>query len=72
MPKLYDELADWFPLLSPPAEYAEEAAYYARTLEVTSDAPVHSVLELGSGGGHITSSDTSTWCWSNHPPECVR
>jgi SAM-dependent methyltransferase len=52
MPKLYDELADWFPLLSPPAEYAEEAAYYARTLEAASAAPVRSVLELGSGGGH--------------------
>jgi SAM-dependent methyltransferase len=51
MPRLYEELADWFPLLSPPADYEEEAAYYARTLEGASDTPVRSVLELGSGAG---------------------
>jgi hypothetical protein len=40
MPKLYDELAEWFPLLSPPADYEEEAAFYARTLEAADDAAV--------------------------------
>lgn len=27
--RLYDDLAGWWPLLSPPAEYAEEAPLYA-------------------------------------------
>ena len=29
-PKLYGDLADWWPLLSAPADYAEEAAFYQR------------------------------------------
>ena len=32
MPKMYDELAAWWPLLSPAADYEEEAAFYARML----------------------------------------
>ena len=32
LPKLYDQLAAWWPLLSAPADYAEEAAFYARHL----------------------------------------
>jgi hypothetical protein len=32
MPKLYSSLADWWPLLSPPADYAEESAIYAKHL----------------------------------------
>jgi hypothetical protein len=27
MSKLYDELADWWPLLSPPEEYEDEGGY---------------------------------------------
>jgi hypothetical protein len=27
--RLYQELADWWPLISPPGEYAAEAAYLA-------------------------------------------
>jgi hypothetical protein len=30
MSKLYNELAVWWPLLSPVAEYAEEAAFFAQ------------------------------------------
>ena len=30
MPKLYEELASWWPLLSPPADYEEEAAFYGQ------------------------------------------
>jgi hypothetical protein len=30
--KLYDELAEWWPLLSKPEEYFEEAALYQRAL----------------------------------------
>jgi len=28
-PKLYRDLADWYPLLTPVDDYAEEAAFYA-------------------------------------------
>jgi SAM-dependent methyltransferase len=51
VPKLYTELASWWPLLSPPAEYAEEAEFYRRTLCGACARPPRSVLELGSGGG---------------------
>ena len=49
--RFYDDLAIWWPLISPPGEYAEEAAY-AATLLRSASIPVHTVLELGSGGGH--------------------
>ena len=49
--KLYSELAAWWPLLSPPEEYAEEAALYGLVLEAYSRDPVRTLLELGSGGG---------------------
>ena len=49
--RFYGELAVWWPLISPPEEYAEEAAYIA-TLLGSASIPVREVLELGSGGGH--------------------
>ncbi len=49
--RFYGELAVWWPLISPPEEYAEEAAYAATVLSSAS-IPVRDVLELGSGGGH--------------------
>lgn len=49
--RFYGELARWWPLISPVADYAEEAAYAAQLLRSAS-IPVHEVLELGSGGGH--------------------
>lgn len=55
MPLMYDELADWWPLLSPPDEYAEEAAQYLVAMTRASRRPVRSVLELGSGGGNNAS-----------------
>jgi SAM-dependent methyltransferase len=51
LPRLYDELASWWPLLSPPADYEEEAAFYGHTLEAAANGPIRTVLELGSGGG---------------------
>jgi SAM-dependent methyltransferase len=47
----YQELADWWPLISPPQDYAEEAAF-AASLLASASIPVREVLELGSGGGH--------------------
>jgi SAM-dependent methyltransferase len=55
MAKLYDELAAWWPLLSAPAEYEEEATFYADTLAAASTRPIRTVLELGSGGGNNAS-----------------
>jgi SAM-dependent methyltransferase len=49
--ELYGALAGWWPLISPPGEYVEEAADAARLLRSAS-IPVREVLELGSGGGH--------------------
>jgi trans-aconitate methyltransferase len=47
----YGTLASWWPLISPPAEYEEEATEAAQLLESGSGI-VHEVLELGSGGGN--------------------
>lgn len=48
---LYGDLASWWPLLSRPEEYAEEAAFAASLLR-TAKPPTRTVLELGSGGGN--------------------
>jgi SAM-dependent methyltransferase len=52
-PKLYDDLAVWWPLLSAPAEYAQEAGFYRQILEDACHP--RTVLELGSGGGNNAS-----------------
>jgi SAM-dependent methyltransferase len=52
---LYGELAGWWPLLSAPAEYAEEAAIAAEALVRHARGPVRAVLELGCGGGNNAS-----------------
>lgn len=49
--RLYVDLARWWPLISPPDEYEDEAAF-AATLLGSASGPVREVLELGSGGGH--------------------
>ena len=54
-PKLYGELASWFHLLTAPADYAEEAAFYRSALIDACDAPPRTILELGSGGGNNAS-----------------
>ena len=52
-PRLYDELADWWPLVGDAAtEYAAEADIYADLLAEACDGPIESLLELGSGGGN--------------------
>jgi SAM-dependent methyltransferase len=48
--KLYGELAEWWPLFSAPADYAEEAAFFARVLDDACNP--RTVLELGAGGGN--------------------
>jgi SAM-dependent methyltransferase len=55
MPKMYEELAAWWPILSAPSDYAEEAAFYAGAMERASPRPIRTMLELGSGGGNNAS-----------------
>ena len=50
--RLYRDLAGWWPLISPPEEYADEAAYLAAMFS-SAAAAVREVLDLGSGGGHV-------------------
>ena len=54
LPRLYAEFAAWWPLLSAPEDYAEEAAFYLRVLREHA-GPVRTLLELGSGGGNTAS-----------------
>ena len=55
MPKLYRELASWWPLLSTPGDYAQEASFFLTLFLEASDSPPQSLLELGSGGGNNAS-----------------
>lgn len=50
--RLYDDLASWWPLMSAPADYEEEAAFYARQLREACSRRPRTLLELGSGGGN--------------------
>jgi SAM-dependent methyltransferase len=52
---MYDELADWFHLLTAPAEYAEETAVILDLLRLHIRGPLETLLELGSGGGNTAS-----------------
>jgi SAM-dependent methyltransferase len=53
--RLYDDLAAWWPLLSPPSEYEDEAADLLPRLKPVSDSGVATLLELGAGGGSLAS-----------------
>jgi trans-aconitate methyltransferase len=54
LPRLYTELASWFPILTAPSDYAKEASRYREVLETLSFPP-RTLLELGSGGGNNAS-----------------
>lgn len=53
--KLYTELAEWWPLMSAPADYAEEAAFYVDAMARAVSQPIETMLELGAGGGNNAS-----------------
>lgn len=53
--KLYDEIADWWPLMSPPQDYADEAGPVADLLSRQGTSGRKRLLELGAGGGHLAS-----------------
>ncbi len=50
--RMYQDLARWWPLLSPPSEYGEEAADLLGRLPRASTRSL-TLLELGSGGGRL-------------------
>ena len=54
-PRLYRELASWWPLLSPAEEYLEAATFYRELLEAACHMPPRTLFELGSGGGNNAS-----------------
>ena len=54
-PKLYSELASWWPLLSTPEDYAEESAFFHEVFIEACDTRPRTLLELGSGGGNNAS-----------------
>ena len=55
LPLLYSDLAAWWPLLSAPEDYAEEAEFYRRAIIKHSVLSPQTMLELGSGGGNNAS-----------------
>ena len=55
MTEFYGGIADWWPVISPPSEYAEEATLYVEMIRSAAHRPVREVLELGSGGGNNAS-----------------
>ncbi len=55
LPKMYAELARWWPLLSPVEDYAEEAEFYRQVLARACAREPRTLLELGSGGGNNAS-----------------
>jgi len=55
LPAMYGKLAPWFHLLTAPEDYAEEAAFYRKTLIAHSTKRPTTLLELGSGGGNNAS-----------------
>lgn len=61
--RLYQDLAGWWPLISPADEYAEEAAFAAGLFGLAT-RPVREVLELGSGGGHNASHLAGRFRWT--------
>ncbi len=68
---MYDELASWWPLISPLEDYADEAAFFWQVLSNAGLPASPTLLELGCGGGsnafylkkrfaQVTLSDLST------------
>jgi SAM-dependent methyltransferase len=52
MTKLYAELSTWWPLLSPPDDYLDEAEFFHRVMAEADLPAAPTLLELGCGGGN--------------------
>ena len=53
--KLYDDFAEWWPLMSAPEDYEEEATFYFNAMQEAADRRIETIIELGSGGGNNAS-----------------
>ena len=53
VPRMYRDLAEWWPLVSPPAHYVDEAADLLSRLGPLPASPLPTLLELGAGGGSL-------------------
>ena len=57
--RIYSDLADWWPMISPVRDYKQEAAYLGALISHCTAATAGTpgtratVLDLGSGGGHV-------------------
>jgi len=49
-PRLYRDLADGYPLLTPVGDYAEDATFYRRLFEGHCQRPPPTLLDIGSDG----------------------
>jgi len=49
---MYTRLAEWWPLISSPEDYAEEAAFFYKVFVEYSRTQPKTILELGCGGGN--------------------
>jgi SAM-dependent methyltransferase len=55
--RIYSDLADWWPMISPTREYTQEAAFLSALIRAAipaGSATPATVLDLGSGGGHVS------------------
>jgi SAM-dependent methyltransferase len=52
LPRMFTDLAGYWPLMSPPEDYAFEAGFWRDVLLEKLGPGKHPVLELGVGGGH--------------------
>lgn len=52
---MYGDLADWYTLISPPAEFEDEADHLVRLVEALAEGPADTLLEIGAGGGCMAS-----------------
>src|SRR5262245_58043126 len=53
--RIYRDLAEWYPLMAPAGEYADEADHIWRLLTAVCERTPKTLLELGSGPGHMAS-----------------
>jgi SAM-dependent methyltransferase len=51
--KIYEQYAAWWPLLSGPDEYLEEADFFREAITAHAKRPIRTVLDLGAGTGNI-------------------
>lgn len=54
-PRLYGDLAAWYPLVTRAEDYAEEAVHLLRVINSVGDGGARTLLELGCGAGHMAS-----------------